>query len=101
VAVGVTEGVGVDVAVGLGVGVGLPPPVTVRVTGTATRGRNGSLLPTHTSAWYVPAVRSLASMFTVTSSLLPGGMLPEAGSSDSQGTSVGGTQGAPEAIARA
>jgi hypothetical protein len=102
VALGVTVGVivGVDVAVGVAVGVG-PPSVTVRVTGTATSGRTGSLLPTHTSAWYVPGVRSLAFISTVTSSLSPRAMLPEAGLSDSHGTSIGGTQGAPEAMARA
>jgi hypothetical protein len=103
VALGVTLGVpvGVAVAVAVGVGVGVPPPVTVRVTGTATSGRTGSLLPTQTLAWCVPTVSLLASISTVTSWLLLGGMLPEAGLSEIQGTSVGGTQGAPEAIARA
>src|SRR5882724_3072609 len=101
VALGVTVGVPVGIAVAVGVGVGVPPPVTVRVTGTATRGRTGSLLPTQTLAWCVPTVSSLASMCTVTSSLLPGVMLPEAGLSEIQGTSVGGTQGAPDSIAKA
>src|SRR4029453_7533558 len=101
VPVGVAVVVGVAVAVAVGVGVGVPPSVTVRVTGTATKGRSGSLLPTQTSAWCVPTVRSLASMCTVTFSLSSGGMLPEAGLSESQGTSVGGIQGAPDAMASA
>ena len=101
VAVGVGVGMGVGVGVAVGVGVGVPPSVTTRVTGTATNGRTGSLLPTQTLAWCVPTVSSLASICTVTSSLSLGGILPEAGLSEIQGTSVGGTQDAPEAIARA
>ena len=103
VGLGVNVGVGVGVAVGVavGVGVGVPPPVTVRVTGTASSGRTGSLLPTQTLARCVPMVSSLASICTITSWLLSGAMLPEAGLSEIHGTAVGGTQGAPEAIARA
>jgi hypothetical protein len=98
--VGVGRGVAVGVAVAVGVGVGVPPPVTVRVTGTATKGRTGSLLAMQTLAWCVPTVSSLASMRRVTSSPSSGGMLPEAGLSESQGTSVGGTQGALDAPVR-
>jgi hypothetical protein len=103
VVVGVDDAVAVAVAVGLtlGVGLGVPPPVTVTVTGTLIRGRTGSLLPTQTVALYVPTVSSLASTSTFTSSLSAGGILPPAGLTEIQGTSVGGTQGAPEAIARA
>lgn len=103
VTLGVPVGVavGVDVGVAVAVGVGLPPSVTVRVTGTAISGRTGSLLPMQTLAWCVTTVSSLASMCTVTSSLSLGGILPEAGLSEIQGTSVGGMQAAPEAIASA